>query len=232
MAFTAERLAHLAAQHRMDGGGYEWEACDESTPELAARQCVAWDDPDWDYLTGDRPEGVPAGTYGLSFVWAPVGDGVFSDDWAQLPDLVTLPSRPGMVMRAISHGVFYPRDTECDCAEIEDPHFECPYCEGSGYIDCDGGPWAVYATEPDPEYFAINVGPGGTAVAPNRPEFAHLIMGLGSDVDDAIASAVDQAIEAGLLCPEAAEHIAESYVGDDAPDPDVASICVLWLGRR
>lgn len=246
--FTKERLAHLASQHHMDGGGHEWTPCDESTPELAARGCVAWDDPDWDYLTGDRPDGVERGA-SVSFVWDPVPE--YCSDPGPLPDRVSLPSKPGMIMRALSHGTFYPRDTECDCrgrpheptgaagdsdaweytGNTKDPaRPDCDRCEGTGYIDCDGGPWAVYATDLDPDYYAIAVG-ADAVTSQNRPEFVHAIVGIGPDAFDAADAATCAAVDAGLLCRDAADAILDRDV-DFGATPIIASICVLWLGRR
>jgi hypothetical protein len=129
----------------MDGGGYSWENVD---PELLGIDgLVAWDDPDFDYLTGETPVHGES----LVFFWNPWG---FDTKWP-------LTYKDGeYTYRLLERGVFYERDHECNCHgrynldeplgweftgdSSDDPYPKCDRCEGDGYLTGEPGDYAVY----------------------------------------------------------------------------------------
>lgn len=154
MHFTQKRLEQLSQQYGMDGGGY----CFENTDIQELKGCVVWDDPDFDYLTGE----APTDTQGKScfFTFSPNDD---SREWPKSIDVLVFEDETWHYS-LVATGFFFEMDTECHCRGkmvdggfgleweatgnvMDDPQPDCQRCEGDGLLTREGGAWAVYTLE-------------------------------------------------------------------------------------
>lgn len=105
---NTEYAKRLTIEHGLDCGGYEFEPWEAFSPCV-----VAWDDPDFDYLTGDHP--APDHRWEpLVFVFAPntghFGPFEFPDTHEEIDgdgDAVTY--------RKVAEGWFNQGESECHC---------------------------------------------------------------------------------------------------------------------
>lgn len=152
VGFSEARLEELSRQHGMDGGGYCFDNA-EIEP-FAGLGCVAWTDPRWDYLGGVE---VPEGRGEChTFFWAVGRSNV---EWPA--SYVEQRSDDGLWLHErVGQGYFAERAVSCNChgtpdADAHDgwefsgncqdePWPGCPWCEGDGSFDGEGGDYAIY----------------------------------------------------------------------------------------
>jgi len=150
VGFSRARLEDLSRQHGMDGGGYCWE--NAQLEPFAGFGCVAWDDPDFNYLTGETP--AEARGRSAVFFWAPNKSVAWPASYAvQHGDT-------RWTYELVETGEFCARDVECSChgkeAEgkweytgnsLDGAHPECPWCDGDGTFEGEGGAYATYVLD-------------------------------------------------------------------------------------
>ena len=161
--FTEARLHELGVGYGLDEGGYAFE----NAPAAVFGPLVAiWGDPDPCYLGLGIPVRDWHERFCHVFVWSPQG---YS---AQFPTTYT--DGDGDVMNRQWTGTLFCSDRSCNCHghmvegsgaagepdgpfweytgnTMDAPHPECSRCEGTGHVVAEGGNWAIYVYEPEPE---------------------------------------------------------------------------------
>jgi len=136
MSFMKARLEELSMGYDLDSGGYEFEVAPKGLE--AKVHCVVWEDPDPDYIpwcVGDASPATFRGWYGLScplYAFAPGGGSVEWPAEFETEEYTFALVREGVVLGS---------EHECHC----EGQSRCLRCDDTGYVNSEGGAWAVYA---------------------------------------------------------------------------------------